>query len=100
MTIEQSDAIDIFLRSVEEKKLKERADAIVYAFLSVYFGGRWGGNISEWLKMHRQTCGSGPSAREKREGAWAEYCAVRCLARDMAERGIIDMVTVNNWIQQ
>lgn len=30
----------------------------------------------------------------------AAYRAVRRLARDMAERGIIDMVTVNNWIQQ
>ena len=100
MTTEQSDAIDMFLISSERKRLKEREDAIADAFVSVYFVRRWGGNIREWLKEHEQINGRGPLAREKREGAWAEYRAVHRLAREMAERGIIDMVTVNNWIQQ
>lgn len=100
MTTDQSDAIDIFLRSVERKQLEKRAVAIADAFVSVYFARRWGGNLCAWLSAHRQTEGNGPAAREKRAEAWEEYHAVRRLAREMAERGIIDMVTVNNWTQQ
>jgi hypothetical protein len=98
MTTEQAQAIDQVFRLSEEKRIKRRSSEIADAFVRVYFQGKFGEDIKDWLKNHVASNGNGPHAREVRAIAAARHAAVKHLAREMAERGMIDMDTVTEWV--